>query len=141
MTKANLSTCYVAVGDNDEPYYVQWLVGSSDNAKVRALFADRFPALKSDEMLLEGAFTLEAWRGKGIMAAAMSQIAAKAVEHDARWVVTFVINDNIPSLKGCKKAGFEPYLTRQDRWRYFRRRSTFSPLPQSQTAQDATRSA
>jgi GNAT superfamily N-acetyltransferase len=128
MTRAGLATCYVAANDENQPCYVQWLVGASENGKLRDLFEDRFPVLQSDEMLLEGAFTLEAWRGKGIMAAAMAQIAAKAADHGARWVITFVADDNIPSLKGCKKAGFEPYLRRADRWRMFRHASTFGPL-------------
>jgi GNAT superfamily N-acetyltransferase len=128
MTRAGLATCYVAANDENQPCYVQWLVGASENGKLRDVFEDRFPVLQSDEMLLEGAFTLEAWRGKGIMAAAMAQIAAKAADHGARWVITFVADDNIPSLKGCKKAGFEPYLRRADRWRMFRHASTFGPL-------------
>jgi GNAT superfamily N-acetyltransferase len=128
MTRADLATCYVAANDRDQPCYVQWLIGPSENKKLRDLFDDRFPMLQSDEMLLEGAFTLEAWRGKGIMAAAMAEIAAKAADHGARWVITFVAEENIPSLKGCKKAGFEPYLRRADRWRVFRHVSTFGPL-------------
>ena len=125
MVKSGLRTCYVAVTDDNSPCYVQWLIGSTENDRVRALFGDRFPVLSSDEMLLEGAFTLEDWRGKGIMAAAMAQIAAKATDHGARWVITVVLTSNIPSIKGCKKAGFEPYLSRHDRWRCFKRRSTF----------------
>lgn len=128
MVRANLPTCYVAANEDDQPCYVQWLIAASDGENVRSLFGDRFPALKPDEMLLEGAFTLEAWRGQGIMAAAMAQIAAKAAEHGARWVITMVFTSNIPSLKGCKKAGFAPYLCRTDRWRCFKRRSVFSPL-------------
>lgn len=131
MTRANLATCYVAVGDDDRPYYVQWLIGSSENKKIHELFDNRFPALGANEMLLEGAFTLEAWRGKGIMAAAMSEIAGRAGDSDAQCVITFVMSDNVPSLKGCAKAGFVPFLVRRDRWRFFRRRSVFSPLPES----------
>jgi GNAT superfamily N-acetyltransferase len=128
MTQADLKTCYVAANDDDQPCYVQWLIGPSEKEKLRELFDDRFPTLRDDEMLLEGAFTLEAWRGKGIMAAAMARIAASAADHDARWVITFVAEDNIPSLKGCKKAGFEPYLRRADRWRMFRHASTFGQV-------------
>jgi GNAT superfamily N-acetyltransferase len=128
MNRVELATCYVAANEDDQPCYVQWLIGPSENAKMRALFDDRFPAIRADEMLLEGAFTLEAWRGQGIMAAAMAQISAKAADHGARWVITFVAEDNIPSLKGCKKAGFAPYLRRTDRWRVFRHTSAFGPL-------------
>ena len=47
-------------------------------------------------------------------------------------LVTFVFIDNIPSIKGCKKAGFEPYTRRYDRWRYFRRKSTFTQISASE---------
>ena len=136
MAKASLATCYVAANEADEPCYVQWLVGPDENDKIRTLFGDRFPALKSDEMLLEGAFTLEAWRGKGIMGAAMAEIAAKGSEHGARRVITFVASDNTPSLKGCKKSGFEPYLARADHWRRFHHTSRFSPLPVASSEAD-----
>jgi GNAT superfamily N-acetyltransferase len=133
MTKANLQTCYVAVTGDDQPCYVQWLIAPSENDNVRAIFGERFPSLKPDEMLLEGAFTLEAWRGKGIMAAAMAQITEKAIDHHAKWVITFVGSDNIPSLKGCKKSGFEPFIGRTDRWRVFQHRSQFGPLAPART--------
>ena len=129
MATSGLNSCYVAATDNDEPCYVQWLIGSVDNERIHSFFGDRFPRLKSDEMLLEGAFTREAWRGKGVMAAAMARIAEKAADHDARWVITFVASDNIPSLKGCKKSGFDPYIGRTDRWRFFRLESIFGAIP------------
>jgi GNAT superfamily N-acetyltransferase len=128
LIRAGLPTPYVAVTGNDQPCYVQWLIGSSDDETVHRLFGNRFPVLRSDEMLLEGAFTLEEWRGKGIMAAAMAQIAEKAIPHAARYVVTLVNDDNIPSLKGCKKAGFAPYLARTDHWRHFHFEASFGPL-------------
>lgn len=128
MARAKLGVCYVAANEADEPCYIQWLIGSGDNDRIRELFGDRFPRLAPDEMLLEGAFTLERWRGKGLMAAGMARIAEKALEHHASTVITFVATDNIPSLKGCKKAGFEPFVTRTDRWRLFKHRSSFGPL-------------
>lgn len=133
MVEANLATCYVAVAADGQPAYVQWLIGSRENDKIRRIFGDRFPLLAADEMLLEGAFTLEAWRGKGIMAAAMARIAERAIDDGARWVVTFVAKDNIPSLKGCKKAGFEPYLQRTGSILLFRRQFRFAPLPNTET--------
>ena len=44
------------------------------------------------------------------MASAMAQIAARAADGGVRWVVTFVDEANTPSLKGCERAGFAPYL-------------------------------
>ena len=134
MIEAELPTCFVAVTENDEPCYMQWLIGCKDNDRIREIFRDRFPMLSPDEMLLEGAFTLEQWRGKKIMAAAMARIAEHAVDHDARWVVTFVGEENIPSLKGCNRAGFEPYIERRGIWRLFRHKSAFAPLPEQAKA-------
>ncbi len=47
------------------------------------------------------------------MPAAMAVIAERAVELDARYVITFVHRDNVASLKGCERAGFAPYLIRR----------------------------
>jgi RimJ/RimL family protein N-acetyltransferase len=133
MVEAELATCYVALTDGDEPTYIQWLMGASENAKIRAIFGERFPALAADEMLLEGAFTFEAWRGKGIMACAMAQITDQAPNYGAKSVVTFVGEGNIPSLKGCKRCGFEPYIRRTDTLRFFRHHARFSALTERDT--------
>jgi RimJ/RimL family protein N-acetyltransferase len=128
MAEANLATCYVALTDGDEPTYIQWLMGASENAKIHEIFGERFPTLAADEMLLEGAFTFEAWRGKGIMACAMAQITDEAPKYGARSVITFVGDGNIASLKGCKRCGFEPYIRRTDTLRFFRHHARFSTL-------------
>jgi RimJ/RimL family protein N-acetyltransferase len=79
--------------------------------------------------MLEYAFTPEAYQGKGIMPAAMARIAEKAADFGAQRVITFVDRENVPALKGCQRSGFRPYLLRHDRWRLFRRRVSFRPLP------------
>lgn len=127
---AGLPTCYVAVTDEDVPCYMQWLIGASHNESMQRLFDGIFPRLAPDEALLENAFTLEPFRGQRIMPCAMAQIAEKAGTFGARWVITFVAHDNIPSLKGCKRAGFAPYMMRRERWVCFRRTLTFTPLPE-----------
>ena len=119
---------FVAVTVDDQPCYVQWLLTPAENERLRDYFNDVFPRLGPDEALLEGAFTPEAFRGKGIMPCAMAQIAEQARSGGARWVVTFVTETDIPSLKGCERAGFEPYVRRTERWRGLRRSLTFSPL-------------
>lgn len=123
--QADIPTCYVAVDTNDVPCYTQWLMGPRDNARIRRFFGGEYPLLANDEMLLENAYTPEAYRGLRIMPCAMWQITAKALDHGARRVITFVGEENIPSLKGCARAGFSPYLVRHDKWRFFRRTITF----------------
>jgi len=128
---ADIPTCYVAVSDDGTPAYVQWLMGATLNDRIQSYFNGIFPVLAPDEALLENAFTLEAFRGKGIMPAAMARIAEKGSQIGARWVITFVEESNVPSLKGCKRSGFEPYMFRHERWHLFRRTLEFTRLPEN----------
>ena len=128
MVDANIPTCYVAVTADNKPCYMQWLIGYEDNQKIEEYFEGVFPALKKSEALLEGAYSNPAYRGLRIMPMAMALIAEKAAEINARWVNTFVDVTNIPSLKGCQRSGFTPYLLRRDRWFLFYRTITFHPI-------------
>jgi len=131
LLRSGIQTCHVAVEPDGTACYMQWLILSNQNDQVRAFFGNLYPRLAPDEALLEGAYTPEAYRGQGIMAAAMAQIAERAGEFGARWVVTFVDESNVASLKGCARAGFVPFLRRHEAFRLFRRRVSFTPLPQA----------
>lgn len=128
MLRAGLPGCHVGATEGDRPCYMQWLLGHEDNEQIQRYFGDAFPILNPDTALLEGAYTPVAHRGKGIMPAAMAQIAERADQLGARYVITFVAADNIPSLKGCERAGFQPHAVRTERVRLFRRRVTIEPL-------------
>jgi hypothetical protein len=130
MLQAGLTTCYVAVTEEDRACYMQWLIGPEQNDKIHAYFKGIFPRLEPGEVLLEGAFTPEAYRGRRIMPCAMAKIAEKGAELGARWAMTFVTHDNIPSLKGCQRSGFVPYMNREEQWRAFRHHVNFEPLPE-----------
>jgi RimJ/RimL family protein N-acetyltransferase len=128
LASEGIGTGFVAVTETDDPCYVQWLFGPDENAEIRRYFERVFPPLRKGEALLEGAFTPVQHRGKGIMPAAMARIAEQAAALDARFVITFVTEDNIPSLKGCDRAGFSPYVRRRDAWIGIRRSITFTAL-------------
>ena len=126
MAARHLKGGFVAVDDrNDTPCYVQWLMGADDNAYVASLGG--FPQLGPDEALLENAYTPKAYRGMRIMSEAMARIAERAADLGARYVLTFVGDDNIASLKACGRAGFCPHLIhRQDQFAFgFIRRHSF----------------
>jgi len=123
-----IPTCYVAVTQEDEPCYMQWLIGPESNQRLREYFGGVFPALAPHERLLEYAFTSQAFQGKRVMAAAMARVAEQALNSRATRVITFVDTDNIPALKGCKRAGFEPYVRRITSWRFMKRSIRFEPL-------------
>lgn len=132
--RENIPTCYVAIDlRKDTPCFAQWLMDSRQNDKIQRFFDGRFPLLHSDEALLENAYTPLEYRGKGIMPTAMAMIAEHAIEMGCRYVLTFVAQENVPSLKGCTKAGFTPYLARHDTRMLFHlfKRRRFSPLPES----------
>jgi RimJ/RimL family protein N-acetyltransferase len=109
---------------------MQWVIPATENDRLRTVFGNLYPVLQPDEALLEGAFTPEAYRGKGIMGAAMAQIAERAAEYGARWVITFVDGQNDASFKGCRRAGFTPYVRRQEKFRLFSRWVVFNHLEQ-----------
>jgi RimJ/RimL family protein N-acetyltransferase len=101
--------CFVGVDlRNDSACYMQWLMSSADNDFIASLGG--FPQLRKDEALLENAYTPANYRGLGIMSAAMTLIAERAVDFGARYVLTFVDEQNAPSLKGCERSGFYPHL-------------------------------
>ncbi len=60
----------------------------------------------------------------------MARIAEKGSEIGARWIITFVSTDNIPSLKGCMRSGFHPYILRTERWFLFNRTVKFTEIPE-----------
>lgn len=100
---------FVAIDERSKtPCYVQWLFSMRDNDFIKKLGG--FPPLAADEALLENAYTPPAFRGLGVMAAAMARIAERGSDFGAHKVVTFVASDNVASLKGCQRAGFHPYL-------------------------------
>lgn len=124
-----IPTCYVAVTEDGAPCYLQWLMGHEQNERIRSFFGGEYPTLDRSEMLLENAFTEESFRGMRIMPCAMFKIAEKAKQSHADRVITFVDEANIASLKGCKRAGFVPYLLRTERWRFFRKSFEIERLP------------
>lgn len=130
LLKEGVQTCYVAVDQNDRACYMQWLIGPKENMNLQRLFHGGFPWLQQDEALLEDAFTPESRRGLGIMSCAMAHIAKRGEDIHARYVITFVHDQNIPSLKGCKRSGFVPYKLRREKNILFRRSFTFSMLPE-----------
>jgi GNAT superfamily N-acetyltransferase len=101
--------CFVAIDQRDgTPCYMQWLFNAADNDFIEQLGG--FPRLQNNEALLENAYTPPKYRGLGIMSAAMARIAERARDIGASHVITFVDESNIPSLKGCQRAGFNPHL-------------------------------
>jgi GNAT superfamily N-acetyltransferase len=128
LVGSGLRVCYVAIAPEGKPCYMQWAIPATENERMRAVFGNLYPVLRADEALLEGAYTPTAYRGKGVMGAAMAQVAERAADFGARWVITFVDERNSASVKGCVRAGFAPYLRRHEKFRWFYRQIQFEPI-------------
>ena len=127
LLDAGFGTCYVAVTDQDEPCFVEWVIGPEHNRQIERYFGGAFPPLADDEVLMESAFTPIAFRGRGVMPAACSKIAECAAERGARWAISFVGIRNVPSLKGFIRSGFYPFARCTQTWTLLRCRPVFRP--------------
>ncbi|MHC1560572.1 GNAT family N-acetyltransferase [Actinomycetospora sp. C-140] len=128
LLEAGIGAGQVGVTPDDIPCYTQWIFTASDNANVQRYFGGAFPVMDEDTALLEAAYTPVASRGKRIMSAAMALVAERAHDFGARYAITFVGVDNTASLKGCARAGFEPYLERRQTWRLLRAQTDFRAI-------------
>lgn len=108
--ESGFHNCYVArASDTNELCHIRWLVTSQDE-KVRAeAFGSRLPKLKEDEVLSENVYTLEKYRGKGIQISVGLQVAEIARKQGFRRLITYVAEDNIASLRGSKRVGYQAF--------------------------------
>jgi ribosomal protein S18 acetylase RimI-like enzyme len=128
LLDSDLATCYVAETADGEVCYMQYLVLPDQNEKLPKVFGSLQPPLERDEALIEFAFTLEAYRARGVMPYAMSQLAAEARGEGARWLVTYVDRREAMLLRFYERMGFEAFRLRRERYRFLRRRVAFTPL-------------
>jgi GNAT superfamily N-acetyltransferase len=109
--RAGVEQLYVAWSDG-VPVYAQWLLTPAGQQRIPSYLPGRFPPLRENEMLLEGAYTFEQFRGLGVMAVGMGQLVRIAKESGAAALITYVDFDNVPSLRGCANVGFVPDIER-----------------------------
>ncbi|WP_178989083.1 GNAT family N-acetyltransferase [Winogradskyella schleiferi] len=135
LIEKEIPTCYIATTIAGTPCHRQWVIGSDQNNKIQEFWGNAFPVLEDDEALVESVFTIPMYRRKGIMPATLSKIAKKAQDLGVRSLIMFVATNNIPSLKGCQRSGFEPYLLRTEKWFLFNRMVIFEEVPKEMIEQ------
>jgi RimJ/RimL family protein N-acetyltransferase len=102
--------CFMARNaENNEICYVQWMISNSDGNFGSPDFHSRFKRLGQFDAQLEHAYTLAKYRGKNIMPCVMQELFQIARNRGFKRVITYVTSDNIASLKGCQKAGFQKF--------------------------------
>jgi hypothetical protein len=117
VLRQELPQCYVAVTENQEICFLQWLITPEHREEVRAIRFRQMHAFDDDTVMLEFSYTFRRFRGLGIMAPSVAWVAEQPPW--AHWAVTYVDRTNIASLRGCCSAGFRPYLLTHDAWRLF----------------------
>jgi hypothetical protein len=128
MLFARIPSCYVAVTETGELAFMLWVIFNAEWARFGPYFKGRIHRpLQSDECLFEFAYTFEKFRGKGVMGAALVMIAEQVVRERpaVRWAYNYIRQGNLASLKGCRNAGFRPYMKREEHWRGMHLRQSF----------------
>jgi RimJ/RimL family protein N-acetyltransferase len=125
---AGVRQLHVAVDRDGAPVYAQWLVRPRDQRIIDAHSPGRYPVLRDDEVLLEGAYTFTRFRGIGAMPDGMGQLLAIARAEGFAHAITYVAADNIPSLRGCARVGFRPDHQRENHHRLGSTRSVARPF-------------
>jgi L-amino acid N-acyltransferase YncA len=117
MCREGVRTLYVAFDPEGEVIYTQWLLMPGDEALLHRAAPGYFPDLAQEETLVEGAYTFTNFRGHGAMGDGMHQLLELARMSGARRCLTYVGFDNVASLRGCHKVGFELDHVRETRRR------------------------
>jgi hypothetical protein len=128
LLSSDLPTPWVAVDPDGRVRFMTWLLTARDNAAIRAVWGEMLPELQPDEALFENPWTAESDRGLGIMAEACGRILQVARDFGVRYVMGFIMEENVAALKVVELGGLAPYLKREETWFLFRRRIRFFPL-------------
>jgi RimJ/RimL family protein N-acetyltransferase len=134
LLTGDLPTPWVAVDPEGKVCLMTFLLTSRDNDAIQARWGAMLPVLQPDEVLLEGSYTPEKYRGMGILPEAGTRVVEQARDDGARYGMTFIADWNAASLRAGEKAGWIPFTKREESWFLFRRRIRFLPL----TEQDRT---
>lgn len=126
LLSCDLPTPWVAIDPDGTVCFMTWVLTARHNTAIQTRWGKLLPVLKPDEALFAGAYTADSHRGLGIMPDAGTRI----VEHacDARYGMGFIAEWNAASLKAGAKAGWIPFVKREESWFLFRRRIRFLPL-------------
>jgi len=100
--------CYIGrATDSGEICSIVWMVTSRDVEKTKS--ENLYPGLRQDEVFGEHIYTLEKFRGKGVMNSTGRQHEEIARERGFKRMLFHVKEDNIPSLKSSIRRGHLVY--------------------------------
>jgi GNAT superfamily N-acetyltransferase len=100
--------CYIGrTLDSNEMCSIVWQVTFRDVERTRS--ENLFPELRQDEAFQENIYTLEKYRGKGIMGSTGRQLDETARKQGFKRMFNYTREDNIPPLRASKGRGLFIY--------------------------------
>ncbi len=119
---------FVAVTDDGEPAYLQWLIPNHQRDLLTEYFGPLFPDLGPDGLIVEGAWVPPDFRKRKVMGEGLSLVSEAAAAHfGAAFAICFPEAGNAGAVKGSQAGGYVIEGRRIDRWRFARRSVVFEP--------------
>jgi hypothetical protein len=128
LMSGDLPPPWVAVDPDGAVCFMTFMLTARDNAVIQAKWEGMLPQLQPDEVLIEGPFAGESARGLGIMTEVAGRLLQVAADSGARYVMGFIGEANVATLKVVELGGLAPFVKREERWFLFRRRILFLPI-------------
>lgn len=102
--------CYVARSvDAKELCFVQWMISQENYQGLGQGFRNMLPRLERQDIWMENSYTFKKYRGKKVYPSALVELAEIARNKGFERILTYVRADNIASIKGCERAGFQVF--------------------------------
>ena len=89
--------------------YLQWIVYAGENDIIRKNHRDRWLPLRSNEVMIENAFTFPAYRGSGFLSFVSWHLLKMAKDQGYSRAVTYVRTDKLAALNSFVDLGFRIY--------------------------------
>jgi RimJ/RimL family protein N-acetyltransferase len=110
---------------------VTFLFGPQHRESLERVSPGLYPRAWPDQWWTENSYILPAYRGRRVIPSLLQRSAGRIPSLGGRMGRAIVSTANVPSLRGCRRAGFRPDgLMRVDRLRFGRRSYTFLPASQ-----------
>ena len=131
LMSGDLPPPWVAVDPDGAVCFMTFLLTARDNEVIRARWGELLPQLQPDEALIEGPFAEESARGLGIMKEVAGRLLQIARDSGVRYVMGFIGEQNVATLKVVELGGLTPFVKRDESWFLFRQRIRFLPYENS----------
>jgi hypothetical protein len=128
LMTGDLPAPWVAVDPDGAVCFMTFMLTARDNAVIQARWGGLLPQLQPDECLIEGPFAGESARGLGIMKEVAGRLLQIARDSGMRYVMGFIGEANVATLKVVELGGLAPFVKREESWFLFRRRIRFLPI-------------